>query len=182
MPTAFRPPLAIAALTLLSVLLAGCGPFMANSLGSDPCLLQSYQGHSAGNLSGIQGAVSTLSGRLDALQGPHYTISASGDISETLSAISEFQITIGKQLNYLNYGVPAPPEAKPYLDDVHKAIPQLNTGAYMLAQAYVDAYAGNTRAAQDIADAARVYMRQGRLLLDQAGRALGALRTDSVNC
>jgi len=169
-------------LIALPLTLAGCGPIMPN-LGNDPCLLQAYQGHANGNLSGMQTAYGALSGRLDALQSPDYTIGSTGDISETLQNIVAFQFTLDKQLAYLNHTAPqAPREATPFLTHIGAAISRLNTGAYLLAQAYLDAHDGHAHTAQDIADEARGYMRRGAYLLYQAGVDLANLHTDNVNC
>ncbi len=166
----------------LPLILTGCGPITSN-FGADPCLLQAYQGHANGNLSGMQTAVGALSGQLDALQSPDYTIGSTGDISVTLQNIAVFQLTLNKQLVYLNHITPPkPPEATPFLTHIAAAIPQFNTGAYMLAQAYLDAHDSHTRTAQDIADAARRYMLRGSYLLDQASADLANFHTDSVNC
>jgi len=176
---------AILTLVLLPLLLAGCGPsgLGGATIGNDPCLLQTYQSRSNGNLGGTQSAYSTLAGQLDALQGPNYTIAPSQDISETLNTIALFQIKLDQQQAYLkNSTPPAPSQARPFLDHVGAAVPDLKTGAYLLAQAYIDAHAGHTVAAKDIADAARVYIRQGRNLLAQAASDLANLHTDSVNC
>lgn len=169
-------------LVALPVALAGCG-LPGATLGNDPCLLQSYQGHSNGNIGGMNGAYSTLTGKLDALQGPAYTISASGDISETLQAIAVFQRTLEKQTAYLNHSTPPPPsEAAPFLGHMRAAIQPFNTGSYLLAQAYLDAHTNHLRAAQDIAVEARGYMRRGSYLLVQASGDLANLHTDNVNC
>ncbi len=185
MPVSFRlsrPLLLSLLLVALPVALAGCG-LPSATLGADPCLLQSYQGHSNGNVGGMTNAYTTLAGRLDALRQPDYTISQSGDISETLQAITLFQLTLDKQLTYLDNSTSPPrSEIGPFLDHVRAAVPKFDTGAYMLAQAYLDAHAGHARAAQDIADDARGYMREGVLLLNQASKDLANLRTDNVNC
>ncbi len=173
---------ALLLLVALPLMLAGCGP-IASNFGADPCLLQAYQSHANGNLSGMQTAYTTLSGQLDALQSPDYTIGSTGDISVTLQNIAVFQLTLDKQLAYLNHITPPkPPEATPFLTHIAAAIPQFNTGAYMLAQAYLDAHDSHMRTAQGIADAARRYMLRGSYLLAQASEALANFHTDSVNC
>lgn len=166
----------------LPLLLAGCGPITSN-FGADPCLLQAYQSHASGNLNGMQAAYTTLASQLDALQSPDYTIGSTGDISVTLQNIALFQVTLNKQLVYLNHITPPkPPEATPFLTHIAAAIPQFNTGAYMLAQAYLDAHDSHMRTAQDIAAAALRYMLRGNYLLAQAGEDLANFHTDSVNC
>jgi len=174
-----RLPIILVLLALL-VLTSACAP-LGTDLGGDPCLLKSYQGYGNGVLGGIRAAYNTLSGRLDALQSPHYTISSSQNISETLSAFPEFEQSLGEQRGYLLHGT-QPPQGQSFREDANAAMARLDVGARLLVQAYVDSANGDTRASDDIVTAALPYMDQGRLLIARAKRDLAALNTNSVNC
>ena len=171
---------AIIAITLLLGLPASCAPVGAD-LGHDPCLLQQYQGHAGSIISHIQGYVGTLIGRADALTPQQGTINASQDISETLTALSEFQLNLSAQWNALRTGA-QPPEGLAFRQATYEAIQRLDTGAQMLTQAYVDAGNGDTRAARTIVTAARDWMHRGRLRLGYAAQDIATLPTNNPNC
>src|SRR5438876_1051119 len=164
---------AFIAATLLLALPASCGPVGAD-LGHDPCLLQQYQGHAFSIISHIQGALGTLTTRADALAPQQGAINASQDISETLTALAEFQFSLGTQWNLLRTGA-QPPEGLAFRAATYDAIQRLDTGAQMLTQAYVDTENGDTRAARTIVTAARDWMHKGRLLLGYASKDIATL-------
>jgi hypothetical protein len=164
----------------LLFLLVSCAP-VGRGLGGDPCLLQQYQERSFSIIGRIQGAMSTLTSRVDALQPSQYAISASQDISETLTALAEFVLTLGTQRTLLDRGA-QPAEGQAFHMALHGVIERFDTGAEMLTQAYVDIPNGDTRAATAIVRAARERLRQGRLLLGHAGEDLATLKTYSPNC
>jgi hypothetical protein len=171
---------ALIAITLLLGLPASCAPVGAD-LGHDPCLLQQYQDHTSSVLSRIQGALGTLTNRADALTPQQGTINASQDISETLTELTEFQLSLGAQWNALRAGA-QPPEGLSFRQATYEAIQRLDTGAQMLTQAYVDVANGDTRAARTIVTAARDWMHRGRLLLGYAAQDIAALPTNNPNC
>lgn len=171
--------LASAALIALMMLLTACG--IDRSLGGDACLLQQYQGRSNGIVSRVQGALSTLVMHADALAPLQGTVSSSQDISDTLTAIGEFQLTLSAQWNQILNGA-QPPEGAAFQASLHAAIERLDTGAQLLTQAYVDTANGDTRAAVLIIPAARDAFQRGRLLLGRANVQLAALATYSPNC
>ena len=174
-----RLPASIA-ITLLLGLLASCAPVGAD-LGHDPCLLQQYQDHAVSIISHIQGYLGTLSNRVDALAPQQGTINASQDVSETLTALTEFQLNLGAQWNALRTSA-KPPEGHSFRQATYEAIQRLDTGAQMLTQAYVDAGNGDTRAARTIVTAARDSMQRGRLLLGDAAQDIATLPTNNPNC
>ena len=171
---------ALMAITLLLGLPASCAPVGAD-LGHDPCLLQQYQGHAQSIISHIQGALGTLTDRADALAPQQGVINASQDVSETLTALTEFQLSLGAQGNALRTGA-QPPEGLSFRQVTYEAIQRLDTGAQMLTQAYLDVANGDTRAARTIVTAARDWMYRGRLLLGYAAQDLAALPTNNPNC
>ncbi len=182
-----RSRLALVAALLLALLVPvactvpGLGSGANGNLDSDPCLLQQYQNHSWSIVSHMQGAVSTLTGRVDALQGSRPSISSNQDITDTLFALTEFQSNVQQQRNQMNVTA-RPPEGAPFVRDVNAAIAQFDTATSLLAEAYVATANGGTRAAADIAFVARRWMRQGRALLDAANGDLSVLKTNNVNC
>jgi hypothetical protein len=154
---------------------------MGADLGHDPCLLQQYQDHALSIISRIQGYLGTLTNRADALAPQQGTINTNQDTSETLTALSEFQLNLGVQWNLLRTGA-QPPEGLSFRQAAYEAIQELDTGVQMLTQAYVDAGNGDTRAARTIVAAARDWMHKGRLRLGDAAQDLAALRTFNPNC
>lgn len=176
-----RPPLsAIVVVTALAFLVTACGP-ADSGLGGDPCLLQQYQSQSYSITHHMDDALNTLVGQVDALSSSSGAITASPDISETLTDLREFQLGLRTQLTLLKMGA-QPPEGRAFLAATRRAADRFNTGAQVLAQAYNDAAALNTRAALTVAAAGREWMRQGRVLLDQANADLAGLKTYSTNC
>lgn len=171
---------AVIAATLLLALPASCGPVGAD-LGHDPCLLQQYQGHAFSIISHIQGALGTLTTRADALAPQQGTIDASQDISETLTALAEFRLSLDTQWNLLRTGA-QPPEGLSFRTATYEAIQRLDTGAQMLTEAYVDAQNGDMRAAHTIVMAARDWMHKGRRRLGYAGQDIATLPSNNPNC
>lgn len=171
---------ALVAVALPLLLLTSCGTPSAD-LGGDPCLLQQYQGHAFSIAGHLQSALSTLAGRADALSSRATTINASQDVTETLTAIEEFDAALTTQVSLLRTGA-QPSEARTFIADVDTAVARFRTGARLLAQAYADAFVGDTLAASTVAAGARNWMEQGRLLLGQANSALATLPTWSPNC
>jgi hypothetical protein len=181
MLTVLRPRLqAFMAITLLLGLPTSCAPVGAD-LGHDPCLLQQYQDRALSIISHIQGPLGTLSGRVDALAPQQGRINASQDISETVTALAEFQLNLSAQWNALRTGA-QPPEGLSFRQATYEAIQRLDTGAEMLTQAYLDVENGDTRAARTIVTAARDWMQRGRLLLGDAAQDIAALPTRNPNC
>ncbi len=172
--------LACAALIALVILPTACSG-LNRSLGGDPCLLQQYQGHSGNILSRVQGAVSTLQSNADALARTHDTIDATQNISETLTAIAEFQLNLSAQWAQVQTGA-LPPEGAPFRSTLKAAINIMDSGAQLLTQAYVDTANGDTRAAALIVTAARSDFQRGRLLLGQANIQVSSLATYNPNC
>lgn len=174
--------LSAAALVLVMLVPVACAPLAAN-WGGDPCLLQQYQGHSYGIINGIQGALGTLTQRADALAPTQGSINASQDISETLTAISEFHLALVKQQTLMAVGAQPPnADGQTFQQLTGQAIQRFQTGAQLLAQAYTDASYNDPRPTTAVVVAARDWMHQGRLLLSRAGDAIAGLHTYSPNC
>ncbi len=152
-----------------------------SDLGGDPCLLAQVQSHDYSVLRSLQDALGTLSGHVDALGGSSNAISANQDITETLTALGEFHLTINAQLAQVESGA-LPPETAPFTATLHDAVARLDTGTQIMTQAYLDAGDGDLITADAIAAGARDWMDQGRLLLAQAGHDLAVLKTYSPNC
>jgi hypothetical protein len=172
--------LTCAALIALVVLPTACSGLNRN-LGGDPCLLQQYQGHSGNILSRVQGALSTLQSNADALSRSQGTINASQDISETLTAIAEFQLNLSAQWAQVQTGA-MPSEGAAFRSTLKAAIDVMDSGAQLLTQAYVDTANGDTRAAALIVTAARTDFQEGRRLLGQANVQISSLTTYNPNC
>src|SRR5690348_4845565 len=93
-----RPPLmAIVVVVALAFLVTACSP-SDSGLGGDPCLLQQYQSQSYSITHHIGDALNTLVGQVDALSSASGAITASPDISETLTDLREFQLSLRTQL------------------------------------------------------------------------------------
>lgn len=173
--------LRLASITLgLPLLLVACAPLSAG-LGGDPCLLQQYQSRSFSLIGRLHDALVTLTDHVAALQAPQGAITASPDISETLTALSEFTLGVATQRNLVDTGA-QPPEGRSFHATLHRAMARFDTGAEMLSQAYVDAQNSDSRPATAIATAARAQLERGRLLLGVAGTSVTALKTYSPNC
>lgn len=167
-------------LVLLAALLTGCGSINVG-LNGDPCLLQQYQGHSFGLVSGTQGAYSTLMQKASVLTSAPPSIGAQSDISDTLTSISEFVSSLAKERALLDAGA-QPPEGKPFRALMLGSFDNLTRGAKLLTQVYGDAHNGDTIPANAIALAARSQFATARLQLDQANVVLARLATYSPNC
>lgn len=176
-----RRLLAAVAVALLT-LPAACAP-LNTDLGGDPCLLQQYQSHSYGNLSGLQGALGTLTQHASALTSGQAAVNSSQDVTETLTAIAEFKLTLDKQQALIATGAkPTDSGSTTFRTLIGQAIGRFRVGAQLLTQAYVDAGYADTRPASTVVAAARDWMQQGRLLISQAGVAISGLHTYSPNC
>lgn len=171
---------AVAALVLVLLLPLSCS-LPGSNYGGDPCLLQLYQDHSFSIIHTVQSSYGTLTSRTDALSSPLGTINPSQDVTETLTALAEFQLSIHAQWNLVRMGG-QPPEGKAFRAAIHEAVQRFDTGTQMLTQAYADALNGETLAANAVAMGARNWMRQGRVQLGQANSAIAALATYSPNC
>jgi hypothetical protein len=165
-------------LVLVPFLLTACGPFSSNA--SDPCLLAQYQSRGQSILHTIDSEFSTLSSRTDALNPHGASIDSTQDISETINGLARFQTILQTQVTLINHDT-QPPEGRRFRSIMHEAAGQLNRGLWMLTEAYVDART-NPLAANAAAGAARDPIRQGRLLLAQAGREIAGIVTLSPNC
>lgn len=177
---ALPAPLLATATMAVTLLLVSCGP-ADTGLGGDPCLLQQYQDRGYTITGHVGAAVSTLAGHLAALSSADGSITASPDISETLTDLREFQLDLAAQWSLLQNGA-QPPEGRAFLAATKQSIARFDTGAQLLAAAYTDAGTLETRAALLISTRARESMRQGRLLLDQANQDIAGLKTFSTNC
>lgn len=172
--------LAIATVAALTLLVTACAP--ANTgLGGDPCLLQLYQDRSYSITGHIGSTLSTLIDHVDALRSTDGSITASPDISQTLTDLREFQLNLATQWSLIQNGA-QPPEGRAFLADTRQSIDRFDAGAQVLAQAYADAGAMDTRAAFALSNAGRESLRQGRLSLDAANHDLATLKTYSNNC
>jgi hypothetical protein len=171
----------VAVLIVLPVVLVSCTPF-DRGLGGDPCLLRQYQNSAFTILSHVQTALSTLTREVDVLQPAQSSMtSAPQDISETLTAIHEFTLALRQQQNLVHMSA-HPPEAAAFVRSLDNAVTKFDIAAQLLTQVSVDEQWGDTRAAQAIASEARERMRQGRVLLAEAGVNLATIPTWGTNC
>ena len=169
----------VAVLVALLVVLVSCTPF-DRGLGGDPCLLRQYQNSAFTILSHVQTALSTLTRQVDALQSSK-AISATQDISERLTAIHEFTLALREQQNLVHMSA-QPPEGAAFVRSLDDAVTEFGTGAELLTQVFADEQRGDTRAAKAIAGDARERIRQGRVLLGEAGVNLATIHTWGTNC
>jgi hypothetical protein len=170
--------------TAVAIVLALLVPVSCAPLGSglsDPCLLQLYQTRGFSIVHDIQSGLGTVTSHVDALAPQPSSISPSQDVSETLTALSEFRLTLAAEWNLVRTGS-NPPQGSAFTTDIAGAIGQFDEGVAMLTQAYAAEENGDQLAANAIATGARVAMRSGRILLARANSAIAALNTYSPNC